>query len=68
MSLAWVHSLIIKNISISSYSVCQTDKFQTIQFSFNRAFVYTQLDAKTVLFPTIQFSGSTVSITKTVLF
>ena len=46
-SLAWVHDLIVKNISISSYSVYS---IQLIQFSISTDFVYTQLNAKTVLY------------------
>ena len=50
--LAWVHSLIVKNISISSYSV--------YSYNSNSAnFVYTQLNVKTVLYIKIQFSVST---------
>ena len=50
---------------------------QTIQLSISIAFVYTQLNVKTVIFHTIQFSPSTVSMsisnnsvsyTKTILF
>ena len=54
-SLAWVHGLIIKNVSISSYSVL----IQTIQFSMSKFFVHTLLNVKTVLFQIIQFSMST---------
>ena len=39
-----------------------------IQLSMSTDFVYTQLNVKTVLYITIQFSVSTVSISKTVLF
>ena len=35
------------------------EKFQTIQFSINTVFVYSQLNVKTVLFQTIQYSIST---------
>ena len=41
---------------------------QTILFSISIDFVYTQLNVKTVLFQTIQFSVSTVSMSKTVSF
>ena len=41
---------------------------QTIQFSISIDFVYTQLKVITVLFQTIKFSVSTVSISKTVPF
>ena len=54
-SLTWLHSLIGKNISISSYSIfSQTVLIQTIQFT-----VSTVSMSKTVLFQTIQFSIST---------
>ena len=41
---------------------------QTIQFSINLVFVYTQLNVKTVLLQTIQFTVCTISISKRVLF
>ena len=44
----------------------QTVLIQTIQFSIRIDFVYTQLNVKTVLFWTIQFSVSKVSMSKTV--
>ena len=44
----------------------QTVLIQTIQFSISIAFVYTQLNVKTVLFQTIQLSVITVSMSKTV--
>ena len=47
-SLPWVHSLFVKNISISSY--------------------YTQLNVKTVLFQTIQFSIQKTVPFQTILF
>ena len=50
-SLAWVHSLIVKNIFISSYLV----QIQTIQLGINIVFVHTQSNVKTVLFQVIQF-------------
>ena len=40
------YSLIVKNISISSYSVL----IQLIQFSISTDFVYTQLNVETVLY------------------
>ena len=46
----------------------QTVLIQTIQFSIGIDFVYTQLNVKTVLYYTIQFSVSTVSMSKTVPF
>ncbi len=39
-----------------------------IQFSISIDFVYTQLNVKTVLYLTIQFSVSTVSMSKTAPF
>ena len=54
------YSLIVKNISFSSYSVL----IQLIQFSISTDFVYTQLHVKTVPCQTIQFSVNTVSISK----
>ena len=42
--------------------------FQIIQLSMNTDLVYTQLKVKTVLFQTIQFRVSTVSMSKTVPF
>ena len=41
---------------------------QVIQFSINIDFVYTQLNVKAVLYQTIQFIVSTVSMSKTALF
>ena len=52
---------IVKNISISNYSVYSDN-------SNSANFVYTQLNVKTVLYITIQFSVSRVSMSKTVLF
>ncbi len=46
----------------------QTVLIQLIQFSISTYFVYTQLDVKTVLYITIQFSVSTISMSKTVPF
>ena len=46
----------------------QTVLIQTIQFSISMDFVYTQLNVKAVLYETIQFSVSTVSMSKTVPF
>ncbi len=51
----------VKNISISNYSVYSNS-------SNSANFVYTQLNVKTVLYITIQFSVSTVSVSKTVPF
>ena len=41
---------------------------QLIQFSISTDFVYTQLNVKTVLYQTIQFTVNTVSLSKTVPF
>ena len=46
----------------------QTVLIQLIQFSISTDFVYTKLNAKTVLCSTIQFSVNTVSMLKTGLF
>ena len=67
-SLAWVHNLIVKNISISTIQFSQAALIQTIQFSISIVFVHTQIKDKIVLFQTIQFSLSRVSMSKTVLF
>ena len=50
-SFARVHSLIVKNISISIYSIFfQIFQIQTIQSSISIDFVYTQLNDKTDIF------------------
>ena len=46
----------------------QTVLIQTTQFSISIVFVHTQLNVKTILFQAIQFSVSTISMSKTVLF
>ena len=61
MSNYSVHSLIVKNISISNYSVYSNS-------SNSANFVYTLLNVKTVLYTTIQFRVSTVLMSKTVPF
>ena len=43
------YSLIVKIISISSYSVYKAVLIQLIQFSISTDFVYAQLHVKTVL-------------------
>ena len=58
-SFAWIHSLIVKNVSISRCSV----QIQIIHFSVSTVSVL-----KTVLLQKIHFSVSTVSMSKTVLF
>ena len=60
-SLAWVRSLIVKNISISNYSVYSNN-------TNSANFVYTQLNLKTVLYITIQFSVSRFSTSKVLPF
>ena len=67
-SLAWVHSLIAKNISISTIHFSQTVLIQPVQFSISIDFVYTQLNIKTVLFQKIQFNVSTITMLKTAQF
>ena len=57
-----------KTFLFQAIQFSQTDLIKTIQFSISIVFVYTQLNVKTVLFQTIQFSISTVSMSKTVLF
>ena len=54
-------SLIVKNISISNYSVYLNN-------SNSANFVYTLLNVKTVQYITIHFSISTVLLSKTVSF
>ena len=46
----------------------QTTLIRTIQSDISIGFYYTQLNVKTILFQTIQFSISTVSMSKKVLF
>ena len=60
MQFKFKYSLIVKNISILSYSVL----IQLIQFSISTDFVYTQLHVKTVPCQPIQFSVNTVSMSK----
>ena len=61
-----MYSLIVKNISISRY--IQFSQTVLIQFGISTDFLYTQLNVKTVLYQTIQFSVSRVSMSKTVPF
>ena len=67
-SLALVHSLIVKNISISSYTIYSNSSNSANSVSISIDFVETQLNVKTVIYQTIQFSVSTVSMSKTVPF
>ena len=53
-SLAWVHSLIVKNISISSYSVQSNSSNSNNSVYYEYRFCLHTV--KTVLFQTIQFS------------
>ena len=55
-----------KTFLFQAIQFIQTVLIQLIQFSISTDFVYTQLYVKTVLYLTIQFSASTVSISKTV--
>ena len=57
----------VKNISISSYSIYSNSSNTAIQF-ISTDFVYIQLNVKTVLYITIQFSVSIVPMSKTVPF
>ena len=54
-SLAWVHSLIVKNIYFKLSSLVKV-LFKTIQFSISIVSVCTQLNVKTVLFQTFNKS------------
>ena len=58
----------IKNHWRTLYSLGQWPVFLICINSMSIVFVHTQLNVKTVLFQTIQFSISTVSMPKTVLF
>ena len=53
---------------LQSIKFIQTVLIRVIQFSINTDFVYTQSNVKTVLYWTIQFSVSRVSMSKTVPF
>ena len=63
--ISLVHSTIVKNISISNYSVYSNSFIQLIQFSISTDFIYT---VNTVLYQTIHFSVSRASMSKTVPF
>ena len=63
-----MHSLIVKTFLFQAIQFSQTVLLQTIQLSMRIVFVYTQLNVKTILFQTIQFSVRTVSMLKTVSF
>ena len=66
------NSLIVKKILFQPFQFSQTVLIQTIQFSisivFFFAFVFIQLNVKTVIFQTILLSVSIILISKTVLF
>ena len=57
-----------KTFLFQAIQFSQTVLFQTIQVNISIVFVYTKLNVKTILFQTIQFSVSTVSMSKTVPF
>ena len=57
-----------KTFLFQAIQFSQTVLIQPIQLSISMVFVYTQLNIKTALFQTIQFSVSTVSMSKTVPF
>ena len=55
-------------MQVHSLFFSQTVLIQIIQFSISTGFVCTQLNVKTVLYQTNQFSVSTFSMSKTVPF
>ena len=57
-----------KTFLFQAIQFCQTVLIQTIKFGISICFVYTQLNVKTVLYQSIQFSVSTVSMSKTIIF
>ena len=61
-------AVLFYGISTLLWDIQHRIKFQTIQFSIRIVFIYKQLNVKTVLYQAIQFSISTVSISKTILF
>ena len=67
-SLVLIHSSIVKSILLQAIQYSQIVLILTIQFSISIVFVFTQLNIITVLFWTIQFSVSTVSMSLTVPF
>ena len=54
----------MKNISIQAIQFSLAVLIQLIQFSISADFLYTQLNVKTVLYQTIQYSVNTVSMSK----
>ena len=50
LSLAYVHSLLIKTFLFQAIQFIQTVLIQPIQFSISIDFIYTQLNVKTVLY------------------
>ena len=58
------YSLIGKTFLFQAFQLSQTVLIQLIQLSIITDFVYTQLNVKTVLYQTIQFSVSRVSMSK----
>ena len=57
-----------KTFIFQAIQCIQTVLIQIIQFSINIDFLYTQLNIKIVLYITIQFSVTTVSMSKAVPF
>ncbi len=57
-----------KTFLFQTIQFIQTVLIQLIQFSISTDFVYKQVNVKTVLYITIQFRVSTVSMPKTVPF
>ena len=57
-----------KAFLFQAIQISQTALFQTIRFSICIVFVYTQLNVKIVRFQAIQFSVSTVSMSKQFYF
>ncbi len=55
-----------KTFLFQAIQFSQAVLIQLIHFSISTDFIYTQLNVKTVLHQTIQFSLSTVSMSKTV--
>ena len=51
-----------KTFLFQAIQFSQTVLIQTIKFMISIVFVYTQLNVKILLFPTIQFSVTTVSM------
>ena len=65
-SSAWIYSLLSKKLLFQVIQLFQTILIQAIHFSKSIDFVYTQLNVKKLLSQTIQFSVSTLSMSRTV--